>query len=112
LASGLASIQKGTIPPTGLTIEADHHKVDLQVDNKGRISGSLESKVTEDSSFKVDVKNGRVVSGTFQHVGAKHTTTVSVGKDNWKAEVASGGWSIKVDKGKATKISGNLEARF
>jgi len=107
----------GTLPQANVKYAGDHHKVNLATDAKGRVSGSIESKATKSSSFKVLLQDGKVSEAAFTHKGAKHTTSVTADRDGWKATVQMGngksGFSIDVQDGnKGLKAAAGFNARF
>lgn len=117
VSSDVVSLEKGKIPEAGLSINGNHHKASLQIDENGKISGTLESKATDNQEYALKVENGKIIGGSFTHIGNNHKTEVSLSKDGWQAQVSGGkgssSWSIGVEKGKAeTKVLGGMKIKF
>lgn len=117
LSGDKATLTKGKIAQAGLSIEGDHHKAQLKLEDNGKISGILASRISKEGIFKMEIQNGKIVGGAFVHAGAHHKTQISVGQDGWRAGISIGTgkskWSINIEKGKAqTKIFGGLKMKF
>jgi hypothetical protein len=105
LQGGNARIVSGQIPIDGLMIEADHHIISLKLDNKNQLSGSIESKDTENGTFKLKIEQGKV-SGSITHSGNGHETNVEIlPNGQWKASISTGEpnskWSLGIENGNA-----------
>lgn len=98
-------ILKGKLPEGGIKISGEHHSTLLEIDSDGRLSGSLESKLTDSAAFSIQLGNGKISSGTFTHKGNHHTTSISLGHKDWTAQIASDDedmqWSFGIEKGVA-----------
>lgn len=117
LSGGEATLTKGKIPQAGLKIKGDHHRTLLKFGDNGKISGVIESRVTKDGAFGIQIQDGKITGGSFVHKGKHHKTKISVGQDGWKAGISAGTskskWSISVENGKAeTTIFGGLKLKF
>jgi len=113
---GFASLIKGKLPPGGLSITADHHKVNLQLDANGKVSGTIESQAVKDGTFRIKLDKGKL-NGTFTHTGSSHKTEISLSPEGWKATVALGKgktkFALSVEKGKVeSKVIGGLKLSF
>ncbi|MBV9080101.1 MAG: hypothetical protein JO102_03160 [Elusimicrobia bacterium] len=91
---GAAALIKGNIPQRGLRITGDHHRVFIQVDSGGRLSGVIESRRVKNGAFHIRLEEGRV-SGSFVHAGDKHETELSLSPTGWSASVQFGAGSAK-----------------
>ncbi|HAX61402.1 MAG TPA: hypothetical protein DCX95_02425 [Elusimicrobia bacterium] len=112
-----ATLIEGKVPQAGLTIKGEHHNTVLEIDKNGQVSGVLESKATRDGKFKIEMKDGKISGGSFEHVGKNHKTELSMGQDGWKAQISGGSrnsaWSIGIVQGKAeTKIGSGFKMKF
>lgn len=113
---GFASLIKGKLPPGGLSITADHHKINLQLDSNGKVSGTIESQAVKDGTFCIKLDKGKL-NGTFTHTGSSHETEITLSPEGWKATVALGKGKSKlalsVEKGKVgSKVIGGLKLSF
>jgi hypothetical protein len=114
--AGLARLVKGKLPPGGLSITADHHRVNLQLDAEGKVSGAIESRAVKDGTFRIKLEKGKL-SGAFIHTGSTHETEISLSPEGWKAAVAfgkgNGKFAFSVEKGKVeSKVFGGMKLKF
>lgn len=117
LAGGKATLTKGKIPKAGLAIKGNHHKALLKLGADGKISGIIESRVTKEGAFGIEIQDSKITGGSFIHKGKGHKTKISVSQNDWEAKISAGTdrskWSIGVKKGKAgTKITGGVKMNF
>jgi hypothetical protein len=112
-------IKDGEIPAAGLTIKGDHHKVSLSVDDKGKVSGVLESKVTKDSSYRVNMEGGKLINAEFVRTGKSHDLAISAGTNgavgiSYTHKNQNGAsWNCSVEKkGGEVKAFGGLKLSF
>lgn len=92
LNGGEASLLQGKIPEGGIEINGDHHKVKFNIDNKGKISGIIESQKTNYGTFRLGIDQGKI-SGSIVHKGEGHETKLDVSPDG------NFGGSISIGKG-------------
>jgi hypothetical protein len=104
---GSAELVKGNIPQKGLRVTGDHHRVHLQADEHGMLSGIIESRRVKNGAFHIKLEAGRV-NGSFVHAGDKHETELMLTPSGWTASVQFGSGSAKF----AMKVeNGRSEAR-
>lgn len=112
------SITEGKIPKAGLKISGDHHKVELELNEKGQPSGVLESKLTKTSAYRVEMENGRLTKAELVHTGKNHEMAVSAGLNGdvgVRYEHGKGNrkFSFSVEKrGEEIKARGGLKLEF
>ena len=86
IKGGVASLRKGKLPEAGVTVSRKHHKLKLKQGASGKLSGTLESKVTKNGKFMIELKNGKV-TGEYVHSGGTHETRIDLSPNGWKAGV-------------------------
>jgi hypothetical protein len=109
ISAGKAKVVKGRLPLSGkLSLKGDHHSLDLQVDDKGTVSGRIKSKITRDATFDLSVDKG-LVSGAVTHEGQNHKTRLELSSKGWKGGVdlkkGSKSLSIEVTGGEDLRLS-------
>ena len=109
ITAGKAKFVKGRLPASGkVKIAGDHHSLDVQVDEKGRVSGQIKSKITRGATFDLSLDKG-AVSGSVTHEGKNHKTSVELSSQGWKGEVSlkkgSKSLSFGVTGGKDLRLS-------
>jgi hypothetical protein len=117
ITGGIASLQAGQIPTTGLQIQGKHHTTTLQLDNTGQLTGTIEAQSLEGAAFRVEVNQGRVIGGSFVHRDDSHETQIRFQGDRWSATVkasrADKSWALSVERGKASLIAkAQMELEF
>lgn len=107
-----ATLIKGKIPATGITLSGDNHKVMLSVTANGKLQGAIESTNIGSGKFRVEIQDGKP-SGSFIHEGGGHQTEIKITPTGLKASVSAGGFSFGVEKGR-TNISafGGIKLKF
>lgn len=107
-----ATLVRGQIPATGITLAGDNHKAVLSVSASGRLQGAIESNNIGNGKFRIEIQDGKP-SGSFIHAGGGHQTEIKITPNGLKASVSAGGFSFGVEKGR-TKISafGGLKLKF
>jgi hypothetical protein len=110
-------LKSGKIPLGGLVLNGEHHKAEINLGTDGKISGVVESRLTKESQFRLEVKNEKVITGLFTHTGKNHQTAISFGQSGWNTEITGGTgdsrWSISAEHGLAqSKISGDIKVKF
>lgn len=107
-----ATLVKGKIPTTGITLSGDNHKAVLSVSANGKLQGAIESTNLGNGKFRVEIQDGKP-SGSFTHEGGGHQTEIKITPAGLRASVSAGGFSFGVEKGR-TKISafGGLKLKF
>lgn len=107
-----ATLVKGNVPATGVTLSGDNHKAMLSVSASGKLQGAIESTGLGNGKFRVEIQDGKP-SGSFIHTGGGHQTEIKITTSGLKASVSAGGFSFGVEKGK-TKLSafGGLNLPF
>lgn len=98
----VADVKKGKIPGNKIRLGGKHHKVELSIDLKGRPSGTLTSRLTKNSEYKVSMKNGKLTGCTMTHKGKNHSVSITGSRDG------SGKVSYTHGKGR-TKFSFSIE---
>lgn len=91
---GSAELVKGNIPQRGLRVTGDHHRVQLEADAHGMLSGIIESRRVKNGAFHIKIEAGRV-NGSFVHAGDKHETELALTPTGWTASVQFGAGSAK-----------------
>jgi hypothetical protein len=109
IRDGKADLIKGDLSASGsLSIEGDHHSLDLRIDGRGRLSGKIKSKVTKDGSFDLSLDGG-AISGIVEHKGQHHETRFALSGNGWQggASLTNGPTSIQFDVagGRSRKLS-------
>lgn len=118
ISGGVATLKRGQIPKTGIQVQGDHHTTKLQLDQRGRLSGTVESRLGDGSDFRIEIKDGKITGGSFIHQGNNHNTRVTFTGDRWSAEVGGrcgddGRWAIAIDRGKAELTAkAQMELKF
>ncbi len=117
ISGNAAKLRKGKIPKGGIVINGDHHKTSLKLNDKGQVSGMLESRNTDSANFKLKLEDGKIKSGTFTHRGKNHESNITLGADGWSAAIAADQddlrWSMTVNKGEAgLSAGGKLQFDF
>jgi hypothetical protein len=114
ISGGIAKMVKGSSPQLNISQEGDHHQTALCLGENGKLSGFIESRSTDDNSFRVELQDGKLTSGTFTHKGENHETNVTLTQNGWKANLSGGSgtskWSVGVENGKA--IKGKVDLKF
>jgi len=116
-SGGEASLQQGKIPEGGIEIDGDHHKVRFNMDNKGKISGAIESKETNYGTFRLGIDQGKI-TGSIVHKGEGHETKLDVSPNgNFSGSVSVGKGDTKftfaVEKaGSEKKAFAGLKLKF
>ena len=91
---GAAELVKGNVPRRGLRITGDHHRVRLLADERGLLSGIIESRRVKNGAFHIKIESGHV-HGSFVHAGDKHETELALTPGGWTALVQFGAGSAK-----------------
>jgi hypothetical protein len=101
---GSAELVKGNIPRRGLRVTGDHHRVHLYADERGMLSGVIESRRVKNGAFHIALESGNV-NGSFVHAGDKHETELALTPTGWAALVKFGSGSarftMKVEHGRS-----------
>ena len=93
ITGGMASVISGEFPVNGVDIEADHHIIKLVMDENKQISGQIESKTCDNSTFMIKIDKGKV-SGSLTYFGGGHENSIEIFPDGkWKASVSVGSTS-------------------
>ena len=105
MQGGAARLISGQMPAGGLAIEADHHVINLKMDDHNNLSGSIESKDTQAGNFKISIEEGKI-SGSYTHSGDDHDTSLEILPDGkWRASLSGGSkesqWTTSVENGNA-----------
>jgi len=90
MRGGLASISEGKVPINGLAIASDHHTVNLTVDKNNQLSGYIESKDSDNGTYRINFQNSKI-TGSYAHTGDGHDTSIELSSDGkWKASISAG----------------------
>lgn len=96
MKGGIASLLSGQVPETGITYSGDHHIIKLKMDDDGKLSGSFESKNSDNVTYKISLDGG-VVTGMVMCSGDSHSTTIQLASDgSWKASFSMQNDSSKI----------------
>jgi len=107
-----ATLVRGSIPATGITLSGDNHKAMLSVSANGKLQGAIESTGIGNGKFRIEIQNGKP-SGSFIHTGSGHQTEIKITPAGLKASVSAGGFSFGVEKGKASVTAfGGMKFKF
>lgn len=110
-------VDKGNIeskkPAVGLRRKGDHREVNLGINKKGKLSGTIASKC-KNIPFKIELENGKLKSGSLMHEGKHHNFGIDLHQNGkWSASYVHQGedskWKISVKEGGAFL---NLQKKF
>jgi len=113
---GVSELVRGEIPEGGIKVSGDHHVVSISKNSDGRLCGSIESQATTNSSFRIEIREGKLLGG-YTHKGNGHETEVSLTGSALKAAVSFGTgdkkFTLAMERGRAeVKAFAGMKFKF